>query len=428
MNPEKYKETTNRLDVAIGSHQPESKVHPLAQFVDIGGAATVPRWVIPGFIGHGVTVIAGAHGVGKTTALLPLAMTAAGLHGDVLLPRHWRHVVYVTEDVEQAKRIIAGLVLHSDLGIDMDDVRERLHLVDAVRLDPAYVATVGATYRAKRTRTVEGVQVLPLVVLDTKSAVLAIENENDNSEASSMMAALKQGFDRLPVWLIGHVAKANLSRNDALTSRGASAIEGDANQTLFLIREGESRYLVQGKTRFEAKWPELEITSFTAQTSALDEFGYTETVLLRWGIAAPPQQSRREASEQAAEQQRREAETSLRQDIRDAVDVAWATGNPLNRAGVKAKVRRKAADVVTMIENLLSERWLYEVSVPSKLRTNNKRSAFLVNLTTEEHEALLVSGELPSAKLEVPSSWQKPPIPSVPAPKTEMLEVDHVGV
>lgn len=413
------------LEAATEPPKPEPKVHPLARYVDIDGTAKPPRWVIPGFIGHGVVVIAGAHGVGKTTALLPLALTAAGLHGDELMPRQWRHVVYVTEDVEQARRILAGLTLHSNLGIDLGRVRERVHIVEAVRLDPAFVASVGTTYREQFTRTVEGVEVLPLVVLDTKSAVLAIENENDNSEASAMMAALKQGFDRLPVWLIGHVAKANLSRNDALTSRGASAIEGDANQTMFLIREGESRYLVQGKTRFEAKWPELEITSHTAQTVEPDEFGNLETVLLRWGITAPAQQSRKEAAERAAEQQRKEDEASLRQDIRDAVEVAWQTGNPLNRAGVKAKVRRKASDVVAMLENLLNDRWLYEVTVPAAVRAVNSKAAFLVNLTTIEHEALIAGAGLPAEKLEIPASWQKQAIPLVPAPDSEVGEVDH---
>jgi RecA-family ATPase len=413
------------LEAATEPQKPEPKVHPLARYVDIDGTAKPPRWVIPGFIGHGVVVIAGAHGVGKTTALLPLALTAAGLHGDELMPRQWRHVVYVTEDVEQARRILAGLTLHSNLGLDLSRVRERVHIVEAVRLDPAFVASVGATYREQFTRTVEGVEVLPLVVLDTKSAVLAIENENDNSEASAMMAALKQGFDRLPVWLIGHVAKANLSRNDALTSRGASAIEGDANQTMFLIREGESRYLVQGKTRFEAKWPELEITSHTAQTVEPDEFGNLETVLLRWGITAPAQQSRKEAAERAAEQQRKEDEASLRQDIRDAVEVAWQTGNPLNRAGVKAKVRRKASDVVAMLENLLNDRWLYEVTVPAAIRAVNSKAAFLVNLTTIEHEALIAGAGLPAEKLEIPASWQKQAIPLVPAPDSEVGEVDH---
>ena len=405
--------------------KPEPKIHPLAKFVDIGAAPKPPRWVIPGFIGHGVTVIAGAHGVGKTTALLPLAMTAAGLHGDDLLPREWRHVIYVTEDVEQARRILAGIVGDADLNISLDQVRERLHIAEAVRLDPAYVATVGATYREQFTRNVAGVEVLPLVVLDTKSAVLALANENDNSEASRMMAALKQGFDGLPVWLIGHVSKANLTRNDALTSRGASAIEGDANQTMFLIREGESRYLIQGKTRFEAKWAELEITSHTTQTTEPDEFGNLEDVLLRWGIAAPAQQSRKEASEQATEQQRKDDDVSLRQDIRDAVETAWASGNPLSHRGVRAKIHRKAADVVAMTENLLSERWLYEVAVPSKLRANNSKAAFLVSLTTSEHEAVLSGDGLPTAKLVIPASWQKQSIPVVPEVAGEFVEADH---
>jgi len=84
------------LENPIEPPKPVSNVHQLANFVDIEGRPKPPRWVIPGFIGHGVTVISGAHGVGKTTALLPLAMTAAGLHGDELLPCQWRHVVYIT--------------------------------------------------------------------------------------------------------------------------------------------------------------------------------------------------------------------------------------------------------------------------------------------------------------------------------------------
>jgi len=402
------------LEGATEPPKPEPKVHPLARYVDIDGTAKPPRWVLPGFIGHGVTVIAGAHGVGKTTALLPLAMTAAGLHGDDLLPRQWRHVIYVSEDLEQARRILAGVTFHSNLVIDLDLVRERVHIVEAVRLDPAFVATVGATYREQFTRTVEGVDVLPLVVLDTKSAVLALGNENDNAEASRMMATLKQGFDGLPVWLIGHVAKENLTRSDALTSRGASAIEGDANQTMFLIREGESRYLIQGKKRFEARWAELEIVSHTAQTTAPDEFGNMETVLLRWGIASPAQQSRKEAAEQAAERQRKEDEASLRQDIRDAVEVAWLAGNPLNREGIKAKSKRKHSEAITCLETLLSEQWLHEVFVPAKERLHPRKSAFFVNLSTAEHEAVLSGAGLPEAKLVIPASWRKAPVSIMP--------------
>lgn len=327
MNSKEYKNVTDHVDAA--NEWSEPPVHPLARFVDIGGTPKPPRWVIPGFIAHGVTVISGAPGVGKTTALLPLAMTAAGLHGDELMPVQWRHVVYVTEDLEQVQRIVSGLVSHSNLRISLDLVRERLHIAEAVRLNPAFVASVGSKYREQFTRVVNGVEVLPLVVIDTKSAVLALDNENDNSEASRMMAALKQGFDGLPVWLIGHVAKANIGRADvaSLTSRGAGSTEGDGNQTMFLVREGESRFLVVGKVRFEPRWPELEIVSHNAQTLAPDEFGNTEMLTMRWGIAAPAQQSRKEAAEQSSERKKKDDDATLRQEVRDAVEIAWKLGN-----------------------------------------------------------------------------------------------------
>lgn len=406
------------------------RAHPLSQFVDFAGEVKPPRWVIPGFIAHGVVVIAGAHGVGKTTATLPLAMVAAGLHGegDALAPRHWRHVVYITEDVEQARRILAGIVGWGELGLDMGIVGERLHIVEARRLEPAYAVQVSKDYRAQFTRTVDGVEVLPLVVVDTKSAVLAQEEENSNTEGSRIMAYLKQDFQGLPVWVIGHVSKANMNRSNAseLSMRGGSAFEADAHQVLYLVKEAdERRYLVRGKTRFEAEWPELQIQSKTAATLARDEFGNLETLVMRWGIAAPPEQSRKEAAEQAAEQQRKADEAALRDEVREAVATAWNLGNPLNRAGVKAKVRRKAQVVKDMIEVLLSERWLHEVHVPAKVRVISSKAAFLVDLTTEEHEAVLSGAALPAAKLVIPESWQKQAIPLVPEPMGEAEDAGH---
>jgi len=271
------------------------------------------------------------------------------------------------------------------------------------------------------------VPVLPLVVIDTKSAVLALDNENDNSEGSAMMAALKQGFEGLPVWLIGHVAKPITARSDVagLSIRGASAIEGDANQTLFLVVEKGARYLARGKTRFEATWQELEITSHTASTFGKDEFGNVVPVAMRWGIAAPAQTTRKEAAEQAAEQQRKDDDATLRQDVRDAVETAWQTGNPLNRAGVKAKIKRKTSDVVATIENLLSEQWLCEVEVPSKIRIISSKASYLVNLTTTEHEALVRGAGLPATKKVIPASWQKTAIPLVPEVDGEAVKIEH---
>jgi hypothetical protein len=62
------------------------------------------------------------------------------------------------------------------------------------------------------------------------------------------------------------------------------------------------------------------------------------------------------------------------------------------------------------------------VAIPSKERTNPNRAAFLVNLTTEEHDAVRRGDGWPPAKLEVPASWRKPAAPSVPEPMQQKEE------
>lgn len=404
--------------------------HPLAAFVDFDTKPKAVRWVIPGVIEHGVVTISGARGVGKTTSILPLAMTAAGLHGpgDPLAPKHWRHCVYIVEHVEQAQRIVGGMVEHSNLGIRREDVMERLHIVEARRLDPAHVAQVGKLYRERFTRVVDGVEVLPLVVLDTKAAVLELDNENDNSEASRAMAALKQGFAGLPTWIIGHVAKTQFGRSDigSLSDRGASAFESDAIQNAYLVQEGDQRYLALGKKRFEPKWPELQVTSHMAEVTAYDEWGAPETTTLRWGILTPPDMSRQEARQEAQEAAEKERRGDMREAVLDAVQVAWQAGNPINKTGVKTSITGfKKDDIGHEVEALLAEGWLHEVEVPSKQRVNSKKSRFLVKLDTPEHDDFKLSGIVPATKLVIPQSWRKAEIPSDPEVEAENPEKPH---
>lgn len=401
--------------------------HPLAQFIKLDYIVKPPRWVIPYFIEEGVTVIAGSLGVGKTTALLPLALMAAGLHGDDLLPIHWRHVIYISEDSRQAQRIITGMVNYGDLNISTKDVDERLHLVDAVRLDASYISRVGKFYLQKFKRVVNGVDILPLVILDTKSAIIQMDNENDNAEAAKIMCVLKQDFSKLPIWIIGHVTKDKFGRTDVNSSRGAGAIDADANQTLFLIKEDEQRYLIQGKERCCPKWRDLEIGSQSVTVAEQDVFGNFENVTVRWGIAKPPSMSRKEASKQATEAAQKADEGELRQSIRDAVDTAWMAGNPLNRTGLRAMIKRNHETVNDTIENLLTEQWMYEVHVPAKERIHPKKSLYLVNFSTVEHEAILAGNGLPDVKLIVPESWRKTPISSVPAKNDECSKDDSVS-
>ena len=417
----------DRIEAAVPSRAAGDD-HPLAAFVDFDTKPKAVRWVIPGVIEHGVVTISGARGVGKTTSILPLAMTAAGLHGpgDPLAPKHWRHVVYIVEHVEQAQRIVGGMVEHSNLGIRREDVMERLHIVEARRLDPAHVAQVGKLYRERFARVVDGVEVLPLVVLDTKAAVLELDNENDNSEASRAMAALKQGFAGLPTWIIGHIAKTQFGRSDigSLSDRGASAFESDAIQNAYLVQEGDQRYLALGKKRFEPKWPELQVTSHMAEVTAYDEWGAPETTTLRWGILTPPDMSRQEAREEAQKVAEKERRGDMRESVLDAVQVAWQAGNPLSKTGVKTTVRDfKKSDIWTEVEALIAEGWLHEVEVPQRQRIGSK-ARFLVRLDTPEHDDFMRSGIVPAAKLVIPESWKKPSKPPVPEVEVENIEND----
>lgn len=395
------------------------EAHPLARFVLATSAPMPPRWVLPGFIAEGLAVVAGGHGFGKTTALLPLALAAAGIHeaGYPLAPKHWRHVVYVTEDVSQVQRVIAGLV--GWLGVAPELVAERLHLVEARRLPAQEVVQVGGLYRQKFARVVRGVDLPPLVVLDTQAAVLAVESENDNAELSAAIAALKQQFAGLPVWLVAHVAKAVMSRSDAqtLSARGASAIEGDAHQVLYLVKEGAeddaTRWLVRGKTRFEARWRELQLRSYVDTVEVTDPWGEPEELALRWSIARPAEGTRAERRAEAQQEARKAEETELRAAILDSVRIAEQEGCPLNRTGVAAKIDKKRSGVLACVDRLVSERWLVEVHVPAAERTHPNRSNFLVALSAAEHEALRRGESLPSSRLAIPDSWRRP-ISSVP--------------
>lgn len=394
--------------------QPEKELHLLARFVQYGMEPKPPRFIIPNLVDHGVVTFAGGHGVGKTSTLLPLAMLAAGLHhpSDPLAPLHWRHVVYVCEDVAQAQRILSGIVNHGGFGLDWTTVKQRFGLVEAVRSRPEIVAQVGAVYRSRFTRTVGNVEVLPLVVLDTNAAVLDLDDSNANSEISRAMAQLKQSFSGLPVWLVCHVAKAVKNRTNAaeLSALGGVAFEADSVQNLYLIKEEKTdlRYLVLGKSRFERQWSEMEIRSHHEAVASRDEYDQLVNLTLRWNTVHPPEMSRKEAAHAAHEVSRKLDEGNFRDEIRHAIQIAWQSGFPLNREQVKVSIRRNRATVGACIEKLLAEVWLFEVPIPPKERTNPKRSAFLVNLSSDEHEAALRGEGLPPNKLKVPASWRRP--------------------
>lgn len=408
----------NSLERSIKAYESLlSSNHRLAKVVSLDAAVTPPNWVLPNFIAEGIVLIAGGHGVGKTTTLLPLAMAAAGVHEDgyELAPKHWRHCIYVTEDVSQARLIINGITDH--LGLNRGHLLERVHIVEAQRMDPVSVITVGRHYRETYTRTVAtkvgDVEIPPLVVFDTMAATFQVENENDNSEASNMIALLKQQF-KLPCWIVGHVSKGDLTRDAAKagspTLRGASAYEADANQVLYLVKsEDDTRWLVRGKTRFESPWQELMIETGSSTCQAIDVFGDSETLIRRWGIARPAEKSRDEMQEEAKIKAEEYADQKAIDGICDFVGKAQDAGEPVTRTDARNSIKgRRTEKKKELIETLLEQCRLAEISLPPEVTGKNRTATFLVLLSSAEQAEYKDTGKVPEAKIELAKSWFSP--------------------
>ena len=246
---------------------------------------------LDGFTATGVTIIAGEAGLGKTSSVVPLAAIIAHLVGDpdglmTLNPVLRRKIVYVTEDSGQVQRLLYGLRQHRSKASEAE-FREWFHVVDAKRKDPAELARdiqywVNA-YRYQAGAKLNGFIINPLIVIDTSSASIDLENENDNAEVSRAVSAIKQSINgQGMVWLIAHLAKS-ITREDVsrLTVRGAGSWMGDANATIFLTQEQNldgKRFLTLGKKRFEPEYKEIEIRSETFSYHATAPWGQIQHI------------------------------------------------------------------------------------------------------------------------------------------------------
>jgi hypothetical protein len=92
-------------------------------------------------------------------------------------------------------------------------------------------------------------------------------------------------------------------------------------------------------------------------------------------------------------------------DVIEAVEKAWAAGDPVNRTGLRSAVNGSRDRLQASIERLLESGRLYEVQVPAAVRVNSNSRAFLVALTAAEAESYLAGGSVPPEELVVPKSW-----------------------
>lgn len=341
------------------------------------------EFVIDGFLSTGITVIAGAPGVGKTSTLLPLAAIAAHLcdADNDLKPHIRRVVVYVTEDVGQAERVLYGLKKHLNSNISEEEFKQWFHIVPARRSDAKYIAELITASREKYTvvhqfGTTE-FNAYPLVVLDTANATIDLDNENDNAEVGKAVATIKESLNGVPAWIIAHTPKA-LKRVDVhdMSARGAGAFEGDASGTCFVFHDEDldQRVIAHGKCRFEAKFPEVHFESTTHSETVQTPWGQDQEVVYRFGIPrAGSKEVREEAKKQVDEVEHGLVELNQRTAFINMINAVNRNGGFIGKNDAIKSVSGKNEIKRKVFEDMLADGTLENYEVPPHLVTHHSQ-------------------------------------------------------
>ena len=272
-------------------------------------------YLIQGFWAHSFFVLAGQPGVGKTTAVISACMVMAGFQiGDTpLTSKTRRKTIFVTEDSDQITRTLFAYAKH--FHISPADLLNWFVVIDAKRSDVKDLLTLA--HNVLR-HTVDNIR--PHLVLDTANSTMAIDNENDNSEVGSYLAALKQTIFvqmHTPISILTHTNKT-ISRQDSdAMARGASAFTGDATLTgILFMDEDNTRYLKLTKTRYEPDFREIRFDSQLFPEIVIDQYGEPQTMLCRIAIPQPSTETDRKQLNANKQEDKRQ------QQITDAADAA----------------------------------------------------------------------------------------------------------
>ena len=313
------------------------------------------EWVLDGFLAWGITVMAGAPGVGKTSHIVSLAMLVAHLceSDHPMRPTLGRNVIYVTEDAIQVENIlIAACRLN---GVNPAEVAKRIHVYEARKMPAAVVATIVARRIKEMSVThSSGFVLRPLTILDTSSAVFSMEDENSNAEGSRVIAEVKQVLDGAPLWLVAHTPKG-LARKDVddLTIRGAGAFEGDANATAFFFKEEgveDIRFMKLAKVRYTPEYKELVFSGAVDTKIVNTPWGVDQVVQVR---VSYPERSSKEERDVHKEMAKTAAKEETDHEMSDSI-ISFLTANgPSPKNAIEKGIRGKAATIRAVITKLV---------------------------------------------------------------------------
>jgi RecA-family ATPase len=303
----------------VASDQPTPIDQPLPYWKELSLDLTrlyPVEYLIDGFLAHSFSVSAGQPGVGKTTAMVSVCLIAAGftLSDSPLKTESRRKILYVTEDANQVRQSLYAYSKYWNL--DPKEIAEWFIVIESKRSKVPEILLLAEN--VIRHTTTER----PFLIIDTSNATLEIDNENDNSEVGSYMAAIKQTiYTQLntPIKIITHTAKTAQTNDDAAMARGASAFTGDATLTAILFMDEEkNRFMRLIKTRYEPIHREISFQTHIHNEVVITRHGNMQDVQCITVIPYPTSESSRK--QEAAQR----IEENKSQRVMDKCDTAAA--------------------------------------------------------------------------------------------------------
>ena len=386
--------------------------HPLAKFVDpLPTTLTANEFVIDGVISAGMVLLAGGWGAGKTSQLIPLMAKAAHLckADDPLRSKLRRRVIYISEDIQQAQLILKAMHVNGEFGdCGADEVADYFKCVQADRMNAEKIALVADTYAGLTTANTSGItgvtyDAKPVIVMDTRSAVIELGDENDNTEAGAVISTLRQGFPGFPIVIVGHLPKS-LKRADTkdMSGRGAGAWEADVQQVLYLVSDDGVRFLdvATPKHRFASSIDGLKFDTVRKTFIVKDALGEDVEQATVYGTpSVVPLGEREEVKrEQKALADQQKAEDAVKEMRGAILDIArgWQSNDDvINHRYMRKNVIGRDETVSDCVNKLIDEKWLFELEIPRDLQSNTKRNSYIIGLTPQQRDTYLDDGTLP---------------------------------
>lgn len=343
---------------------------------DLGEQRLYPtEFVLDGFLPASTSVMAGAWGAGKTTNLIPLFASVAHL-----APEAWgfrpvlrRHVLWVSEAPDQARDTLYSLA-KADGAASWAEFKKWFHLVAAKRMPVKRLAKLIQRMVDEMSHETEtGFEVKPVVVLDTTTANIELENESDNSQVAAAMSILKQRLPNIPIVLIGHTPKA-MTKADVgdMTFRGAGAWEAEAAATYFLVHDAETdtRFLAARKVRFTLAYKEIDFDHEMGSEIIPTPWGDDQAKSFLHGVPTKSDGSiRKQARADLLEERKEEASerrlSDRQQKILDFIREAMDDGELITRTTIRGAMGGKAELVVAAMDRLI-EAELVQVYHPTR--------------------------------------------------------------